>query len=69
MKSSIVLFIYKRSDNLDIILSALRRAHPRELFIVADGPKGSREKDLVLVARAKLESLIDWPCKIRKKYA
>ena len=69
MKTSIVLFIYKRDNNFDQVIGAIRRHNPSTIFIVADGPKNINELSQINNTRALLESLIDWPCKIHKNYA
>ena len=68
-KTPVVLFIYKRLSNLERICSVLRSIQQRELYIIADGAKSQLDQEIVQDTRAKLESLIDWPCNVHKNYA
>lgn len=65
----IVIFIYKRSDNLERVITGVRKAKPEELYIISDGPKNKLELDQIKKTRVQLETLINWPCKVHKNYA
>lgn len=65
----VAIFIYKRQDNLNRLISVLRIVKPTKLYLVGDGPKDSGEEKVVTETRALLESLIDWPCQIFKNYS
>jgi len=65
----IVLFIYRRSDNLERIIEVVRKAKPNEIYIISDGPKNESESKQVRKTRVQLERLINWPCKVHKNYA
>jgi len=65
----VVIFIYKRSQNLEKMINGIREARPKELYIVADGSKNTGEEEQVKKTRADLESLISWPCQVRKSYS
>lgn len=69
MKTPVVIFIYKRSDNLKKIISVLRKIHPTSLYIVSDGSKYIEEKVKVDQTIRIIESLINWECEINKNYS
>jgi len=69
MKTSVVLIIYKRYQNLLAITDVLRKVKPAKIFIIADGPKNKTEKLLTDKTRKNLELLLDWPCMILKNYS
>lgn len=69
LNTPIVIFIYKRYDSLDQVLAPISRLKPRVIYIIADGPKNESEKAQVGKTRSRLESLINWPCKVYKNYA
>ena len=52
------------------MFEAIRKARPKKLFIVADGPRlsVSGEEDLVNQTR-KVVSFIDWPCEVHHIFA
>ena len=67
LKTPVVLFIYKRSSNLEAITKILRQIKPICVYIIADGPKLGDEVECQKTRRRLLD-LIDWPCKIHKNY-
>ncbi|MBP9669844.1 glycosyltransferase family 2 protein [Candidatus Woesebacteria bacterium] len=69
MSAAITIFIYKRPENLEAIISVLREFHPAKIFLIADGPKNKSEALVVKKTREKIESLIDWPCQVYKNYS
>jgi hypothetical protein len=69
IKTKVVLFAYKRSDNLSAIMSVLRELSIREIYLVADGAKNDSELVSVNAVREQLGELIDWPCIVHKNYA
>lgn len=64
----IVIFIYKRSHNLEKLIDAMCKVKPKEIYIVADGPKNTGEEVQVKKTRTELENLITWPSKVHKNY-
>lgn len=69
IKVAVVIFIYKRSTYLESIISVLRQVKPKEVFVIADGPKEKKDVKIIKSTRDKLVFLIDWPCKVHKNYA
>tara|TARA_B110000211_G_scaffold194671_1_gene222943 strand:- start:10992 stop:11999 length:1008 start_codon:yes stop_codon:yes gene_type:complete len=65
----VVLFVFKRKDTLSRIISRIRDAGPRKIYIIADGPRTEEEKLLTDEVRSYVESLIDWDCEVVKNYA
>jgi hypothetical protein len=69
ISTPIVLFIYKRPDNLEGIIARVREFKPKELYIISDGPKNTAELGLIAKARSQIEKIINWPCKVHKNYS
>lgn len=69
MSIPVVIFIYKRSSNIVKLLQTIAKVKPNNLYIIADGPKNSYESTICSEVRDKVESCIDWKCKVRKIYA
>jgi hypothetical protein len=69
MKIPVVLIIYKRSNNLKKLISAVREYKPSKIYLVADGPKNKTDAKSCKKTRETTEELIDWKCKINKIYA
>lgn len=69
INTPVVLFIYKRGNNLVDICKTLKKSKVKAIYIVADGPKNAAEKILTDQVRNLLESLITWECKVYKNYS
>ncbi|MEI8232351.1 MAG: glycosyltransferase family 2 protein [bacterium] len=69
IKTPVAIFTYRRIDNLERLVAPIRRAKPKELYLISDGPKNIQEAALVNEVRTKLARLIDWPCQVHKNYA
>jgi len=67
-KVPIILIIYNRSDKAAKVLSAISIYEPTQLFVVADGPKDSRDRILCDRTRSIIDN-IDWDCEIFRNYA
>ncbi|PZF77912.1 hypothetical protein DK847_05650 [Aestuariivirga litoralis] len=66
----IVCIIYNRARMVRRLVDGLRRLRPRQLLIVADGPKRGDPADAEACARARAElDRIDWDCEIRRDAA
>lgn len=64
----VALFIFNRPEETKRVFEVIRRVQPRELLIVADGPRSDREVALTEAARAVTEH-IDWSCKVLRNYS
>lgn len=68
MAVTVAFFIYKRPDLTARVFSEIARARPRELLVVADGPRDATEEAGCLAARRVVER-VDWPCEVLTNYA
>lgn len=70
LDTPVALFIFNRPAQTARVFRAIRRARPRQLFVIADGPRPDRPADAagVAAARAVVEA-VDWPCEVRRDYA
>jgi hypothetical protein len=66
----VVLIAFNRPDLTRRTLDAIREAAPRELFLVADGPRSDRpdDRDLCRATREVLDG-VDWPCQVHRLYS
>lgn len=70
MKSAVAYFIYRRPEVMKHSFEAIRKARPKELFIIADGPKTESIDDRERCRRAReLTENIDWPCRVYRNYS
>ena len=64
----VALIVFNRPDLTARVLDAIRRAQPRQLFIIADGPRNAGEAPLCEKTRAAA-SAVDWKCEVRTNFS
>lgn len=67
----VALIIYNRLDTTKQVLSSIRRAAPKKLYLISDAAKTGdtiNEKKVEEVRRY-VEEHIDWDCQVYKNYA
>lgn len=64
----IIYIVYKRLDKTKESFERIRSIQPSKLYIIADGFKNESDKEKVLAVRNYLDSNIDWPCEVHKRY-
>jgi hypothetical protein len=64
----VALIIFNRPDLTARVFEAIRRAQPRQLFVIADGPRSEAERKLCEQARAAAAK-VDWKCDLRTDFA
>ncbi|MBI1763556.1 MAG: glycosyltransferase family 2 protein [Acidobacteria bacterium] len=70
MQTPLVFTIFNRPALTAQVLAEIRRARPRKLLVIADGPRAQvpGEQAQCEAARAVLEQ-VDWDCEVHKNYA
>ena len=66
----VVFVIFNRPQCTAEVFAQIRKAQPKELYIVADGPRSDHPEDIKLCGecRAIVEN-VDWPCNVHKNYS
>lgn len=64
----ILFVIFNKLDSAMRVFEEIKRVKPKELFIVADGPRNKEEKKITDRVRREILKKIDWSCKIKKKF-
>lgn len=70
LETPVVFIIFNRPNTTKKVFQAIAQAKPRQLFVVADGPRPGRPDDIekCIAARAVIDQ-IDWPCEVFTNYA
>jgi hypothetical protein len=70
-RTPVVLLIYNRPQLTKCLIDRLRQARPREILVVADGPKPGQPADerRCRQARQLVANGIDWDCQLQTRYA
>jgi hypothetical protein len=70
LDTPVLFLIFNRPEPTRVVFEQIRKAHPKELFIVADGPRGDKkdDPDKCALTRAVVEN-VDWECQVQRNYA
>ena len=68
MDIPIIIFIYKRPDQLSFLLNQISKVKPKEIFVFSDGPASNIEKEQVEKCR-KLIDNINWSAAVHRHYS
>jgi len=70
METPVIFIIFNRPDNASVVFEEIRKAKPKKLCIVADGPRGNKigEKEKCEETRKIIEG-VDWECEVIKDYS
>lgn len=64
----VALVFFNRPDVLEVTFEAVRKAAPKILFLIQDGPRDA--EDFVNVERCrKIVEKVDWDCVVHKEYS
>ncbi len=68
--SPVALFVFNRPDTTAQVLKTIRAVRPRELYVIADGPRAEHADDDALCRAAREVALqIDWDCAVKTNFA
>lgn len=66
-EAAVVFFIYRRPELTRKVFEEIRRARPKTLYVIADGPRNPSEVNDVLLARESVRN-VDWDCDVTRIY-
>ena len=70
LNTPVVFLIFNRPETTAKVFEEIRRARPKKLFVVADGPRPDNQKDLGGCEEArKIIDNVDWDCEVIKNYS
>ncbi len=65
---NVAFIIFNRPELTACVFEKIAEARPDNLFIIADGPRNSKEYELCQKVRMIVEH-IDWPCNVYRNYS
>jgi len=70
LDTPVAFIVFRRPDKTAQVFERIRSARPRQLFLIADGPRAGNAEEAhdCEATRAVLEQ-IDWPCQVVREYA
>lgn len=67
-ETPIIFLIFKRPELTARVFAQIQAIKPKQLFVVADGPRNEKERSLCNQARVITEN-IDWNCQVYRNYS
>jgi hypothetical protein len=64
----VVFFIFNRPNTTRIVFNRLAEAQPKNLLIVADGPRNESEFEICQITRSIVKD-INWDCNVQRNYS
>lgn len=68
LTTPVAFMIFNRPDLTQRVFEVIAKAKPKQLFVVADGPRFAKDAPKCAQARAIIEG-VDWACDVWKNYA
>lgn len=68
LKTPVTFLTFNRPDLTQIVFDAIRKAQPKKLFVVADGPRFPKEAENCQQARDIIKT-VDWDCEVITNYS
>lgn len=71
LETAVAFFVFNRPATTRQVWQRIRAVQPRQLFVVADGPRPDRpgEDALCLEVRQLIANGVDWPCDVQTNYS
>lgn len=70
LKTPILFIIFNRPETTERVFNEIRKAKPKKLYVVADGPRNTRPDDIQkCIETRKIIDSIDWDCQVFKNYS
>jgi hypothetical protein len=68
LETPVAFVLFRRPERTRRVFDEIRKARPKRLFLIADGPRGPDESADCEAARAVAER-VDWPCDVTRDFA
>lgn len=71
LNTPVIFLVFNRPDCTARTFAEIRKARPRQLLVVADGPRVSRPADVAACAETRriVDEGIDWSCEVQRNYS
>jgi len=71
LNTPVVFLIFNRPDCTARTFAEIRKAQPRQLLVVADGPRPGHSPDVAACAEVRriVDEGVDWPCAVQRDYS
>lgn len=70
LTTPVALLVFNRPDATSRVFAAIREAQPRQLLVIADGPRANRPDETTLCMKVRhIVEQVDWPCQVEYLYS
>lgn len=70
LTTPVAFIIFNRPENTEQVFSAIAKAKPTKLLVVADGPRANKDGELEKVSQTReIINRVDWECDVLTNYA
>ena len=70
LETPIAFCIFNRPELTARVFEAIRCASPKQLLVIADGPRENQPGDAEVVEQTrKILDRIDWPCEVKTNFS
>lgn len=70
LSTPVALLLFNRPAQTARVFAEIAKARPRQLLIVADGPRAEHPEDVEKCAAVReLATRVDWPCEVRTNFS
>jgi hypothetical protein len=70
LETPVVLIVFNRPATTQLVFDAISRVQPKQLLIVADGPRPQKDGEAEACRQVReIVSQVDWPCEVRENIA
>ena len=70
LKTPVALMLFNRADTTARVFAEIAKAQPKQLFVIADGPRPHVVTDAQKCAAARaVTEQVDWECDVKRNYA
>jgi hypothetical protein len=70
LTTPIAFIIFNRPEQTAKVFASIRAAQPRQLLVIADGPRAGVESDVAKCgATRRVIDGVDWPCQVHRRFA
>jgi hypothetical protein len=68
LTTPVAFIIFNRADTAALVFAEIRKAQPKKLFVIADGPRTPEEAEKCRATRAVIDG-VDWDCEVHRNYS
>ena len=70
METPVVLIVFNRPDVTQRVFGAIAQAKPKQLLVIADGPRSDRAGEAEKCSKVRqITEQVDWDCEVFRNYA